>query len=282
MRHLLSWYYVYSLSNADDSDRAIWAERVSELGIDVAPSLVALLQSSDVRLCANGEAGLSGLAKRLGPDSIGTELVAQQLSEKLDAFSTPGREAALEWYLVILHEVKQGNAAPIVLTEAANKVLTASAKIRESGLRLRVLALAEVLLGRGATPHVELCHELAVQGMASQEAELRARAVRLVMHAPLHKEKPLLDGAVRFLKDPAPEVRRAAVLTIGLAEEAVAVQEMLPLLHDSDDEVRRLCEVALRGRGLLRCAHQAGQVDFRRPARSASTRRAAPQRLGRP
>jgi HEAT repeat protein len=71
------------------------------------------------------------------------------------------------------------------------------------------------------------------------------------MRAPLHDEKALLNSVVPLFKDLAPEVRRAAVLAIGLAEDTVGVQEMLPLLHDEDAEVRRLCEAALRGRGLL-------------------------------
>jgi HEAT repeat protein len=55
---------------------------------------------------------------------------------------------------------------------------------------------------------------------------------------------------VSSLRDPVPEVRRAAVLAVGIAEEAISKEEMLPLLQDPDAEVRRLCEKALRGRGL--------------------------------
>jgi HEAT repeat protein len=60
----------------------------------------------------------------------------------------------------------------------------------------------------------------------------------------------MLAKVVPLLKAPSPEVRRAAVLAVGLAEDAVTVEELLPLLQDSDWEVRRLCEAALRGRGL--------------------------------
>ncbi|HYV37978.1 MAG TPA: hypothetical protein VE988_19995, partial [Gemmataceae bacterium] len=80
--------------------------------------------------------------------------------------------------------------------------------------------------------------------------EIRSRAIRLVMHAPLHTEKALVEQVVAFLKDPAAEVRRSAVLTVGLAEETIGIQDMLTLLHDPDADVRRLCEQALRGRGL--------------------------------
>jgi hypothetical protein len=39
-------------------------------------------------------------------------------------------------------------------------------------------------------------------------------------------------------------------LAVGPAEEIVRDEGLLPALHDSDPEVRRLCEAALAGRGL--------------------------------
>jgi hypothetical protein len=61
----------------------------------------------------------------------------------------------------------------------------------------------------------------------------------------------LLEQVVSMLNDPEAEVRRAALLVIGPATRDVAPDEcLLPCLHDPDPEVRRLCEVALSGRGL--------------------------------
>lgn len=97
---------------------------------------------------------------------------------------------------------------------------------------------------------MELCRDLAAQGLKSSDVEIRAGAIRLVMHAPLHTDKGLTAAVVPFLKDESPLVRRAAVLAVGLAEETITVQDLLPLLQDGDAEVRRICEAALRGRGL--------------------------------
>jgi hypothetical protein len=55
---------------------------------------------------------------------------------------------------------------------------------------------------------------------------------------------------VPLLRDSRAEVRRAALLAVGLAEQVIADDDLLPLLHDADADVRRLCETALRGRGL--------------------------------
>jgi hypothetical protein len=51
-----------------------------------------------------------------------------------------------------------------------------------------------------------------------------------------------------LLADPAPEVRRAALLAVSL-DDAVLDDVLLPCLHDSDEEVRAQCEVVLANRG---------------------------------
>jgi HEAT repeat protein len=45
-------------------------------------------------------------------------------------------------------------------------------------------------------------------------------------------------------------VRRAAVLAVGSKRAVISDENLALSLHDSDAEVRRLCEKALRGRGL--------------------------------
>ncbi|HYT91008.1 MAG TPA: HEAT repeat domain-containing protein, partial [Gemmataceae bacterium] len=78
----------------------------------------------------------------------------------------------------------------------------------------------------------------------------RVRAIHLTLHAALKQETALLRGVVPLLRDGKVEVRRAALLALGLAGHVIAEDDLLPLLHDTDAEVRRLCEGALRGRGL--------------------------------
>jgi hypothetical protein len=88
------------------------------------------------------------------------------------------------------------------------------------------------------------------EGLAADDGECRVRAIHLTMHAALRQEAGLLKRVVGLLRDPRAEVRRAAVLAVGLSEEAISVDDLLPLLHDADAMVCRLCEAALRKRGL--------------------------------
>ena len=56
-----------------------------------------------------------------------------------------------------------------------------------------------------------------------------------------------LDEVAVLLKDPVPEVRGAALLAVGPADEkVVSAKSLLPVLHDDDPEVRRACEDVLR------------------------------------
>jgi HEAT repeat protein len=66
----------------------------------------------------------------------------------------------------------------------------------------------------------------------------------------LNPNLELAKPASALLSDPAPEVRRAAMLAVGVVKDAVMTDDLLNWLHDSDGEVRRLCELELRGRGL--------------------------------
>jgi HEAT repeat protein len=52
------------------------------------------------------------------------------------------------------------------------------------------------------------------------------------------------------LRDPAAEVRRAALQAVGLKEKVLSAEDLLNWLHDPDADVRRWCEKALVARGL--------------------------------
>src|SRR5206468_2245706 len=61
----------------------------------------------------------------------------------------------------------------------------------------------------------------------------------------LHSEMDLMEQLAASLNDPAVEVRRAVIRAVGPAKNVVIDDVLLPSLHDSDPEVRHLCELAL-------------------------------------
>ena len=88
--------------------------------------------------------------------------------------------------------------------------------------------------------------ELARSGLRAPEVETRLRAVELASQprVGLHRD------VAELLHDPTVEIRRAALSVVGPEKKAVDTDNLLPLLHDADAGVRRLCESALRRRGL--------------------------------
>jgi HEAT repeat protein len=75
---------------------------------------------------------------------------------------------------------------------------------------------------------------------------VRLHGIRLALRPGVE----LLEPVAGLLGDHSVEVRRAAILAVGPADKAVLDETLLPCLRDPDPEVRRLCEAALRGRGL--------------------------------
>jgi hypothetical protein len=247
---LLSWYYVHGLAGASDVDRALWVERVLSLDSAAAPGLIGLLHQDDPKICANAEAALAALARRWGPADIRTAKLAEEMASHFGGLRNPGKEAVLEWHLAALHSAA-GAGIPQSLVASGNRLLLTAAQTTDPGVRVRTLALAEMMLYRAPPAKADFYRDLALQGFAAKETAIRVHAIRLAMHEPLHAEADLLKKVVPFLKDAEPEVRRAAVLAVGVAEEdTLSKQDLLALLHDPDAEVRRLCETALRGRGL--------------------------------
>jgi HEAT repeat protein len=83
----------------------------------------------------------------------------------------------------------------------------------------------------------------------SESIDLRVQAVAAALTPGLDA----LDAIVPLISDPEAAVRRAAILALGPVRDgatpALSDDELIRCLHDSDSEVRTLCEMSLRGRG---------------------------------
>jgi hypothetical protein len=246
---LLTWYGMHSLAAASEQERAGWVEWVAGLDVAALPGLLDLLARDDARACANAEAFLSMLARRWGQADARTLRLSTQLSERFTRFSKPGQHAALELAIVVLRSEEGRPPAPAALVDGGFKLLTAAGWDTDKGVKIRTLALAEVLIDRAAGKAIDYYRDLARKGLAEADPDSRVRAVHLTLHAALKQDADLLQRLVPLLRDARVEVRRAALLAVGLAEQVIAEDDLLPLLHDPDAEVRRLCEGALRGRG---------------------------------
>ena len=249
---VLRWYYLRQLAAVAPAERAAWAEQVAGLGDAVLPALLDALAGADAPTCANAEAALACLARDWGAADPRTAHLVDDLHARFARLGLPGREAALELVLVLLRpDEKPDKASPSQpLLEASGKLLTLAAAHAEGGLCVRALVLAEVLAANAPARWPEVFRGLIERGLAGDDGECRVRALNLTAHSALRDEADLLKRAVPLLRDPRAEVRRAALLAVGLAEQVIGNDDLLPLLHDADPVVCRLCEAALRKRGL--------------------------------
>jgi hypothetical protein len=247
----LVWYCVRGLAAADEKGREKWVRRIDWLGADAVPGLVGCLAREDAPACANAEAALARLARAWGPDDPRCRALFARLRDGFPTLSAPGQEAVLEWQIALLGPGEARGPAPTPLTELALDLLAAAGRSEEAGVRARALALADVLVEKAAPgPWLDGCRDLIDRGLTDPQADTRTRAVHLTLHAHFRGDTGLLRRVVPLLRDARAAVRRAALLAVGPSRDVITEEDLLPLLHDADADVRRLCETALRSRGL--------------------------------
>jgi hypothetical protein len=237
-----AWYYLRGLGRASQADRGYWIERVADLGEPALEGLLDCLDGDDDRACQNAVAALDHIARTWGEaDPRVAELAVRQ--QRLFAHMSPEARALLlrgmaGWF--------QADPAP-GLVQACARLLSDAADNSDAATQLAAMDLAAVLV---RLPHrgeaLRPARELARTGLHSEDPANRLRAVQLSLHPGMD----LLESVVALLHDPAAEVRRAAILAVGPADQVVRDEGLLASLHDPDAEVRRLTEAALRGRGL--------------------------------
>jgi hypothetical protein len=265
---LLRWYYVHRLSGAADGERETWVATVASLDSAVVPALLDCLGHDNLRACGNAEAVLVRLLRQWGNRDPRTHRLAEQVAERFAGFGRYGQRSALELAIIWLRAQPAGNMVPAPAAQAAGRLLLAATAVPDQGIQNRALALAEVLVD--AVPrgqYGDALRALVRDGFKSPDADSRVRAAHLTLHAALRPDAELLRQVVPLLGDRAGPVRRAALLAVGMAEKTISEDDLLPLLHDPDADVRRLCEAALRSRGL--------QEDHLRLARLISDERPA-------
>jgi hypothetical protein len=246
---ILSWYYVRELAGATEEGREIWVRRVAGLDAAALPRLLDCLRSPEAHVCGNAEAALAALASAWGAeDGRGWHMAGDMLA-RFESFSSNGQASALRAVRVLFSRGSGKKGCPPSLEQAAVSLLTASAGKPE--LRPATLALAGALVERVLPESCrELCLDLARKGLEDDDAQARVQAINLILHLSRQVDAKLLAEVVPLLRDPENQVRRAALVAVGPSKGTVAEDELLPLLHDADPEVCRLAEAALHSRGM--------------------------------
>jgi HEAT repeat protein len=252
---LLSWFYVHNLAHASENGRQRWVGRVANLGETALPGLFDCLTQSDALVCANARAALELMAHSWGNSDSRTADLALRLAREFARFSPAGQKQVLDlaagWF-------RQGGRQPAsparsALVSACDGLLGESAAVNEEEVRTSALELCSLLLSQPGEEQtgkpLDPALKLAAAALHSATADNRLRAVRLSLHPGM---TDLLEQVATLLGDESADVRRAALVAVSRAREAIHDDQLLPSLHDPDPDVRRLCEQALIARGLRR------------------------------
>ena len=245
---LLAKYYVSQLAHADEAHRESWATSVIALDDAAVPALLAALDKGDQQTCDNLEFALVGLARKWGVDDPRAQGLLEQLSDRFPSWPASAKNCTLRITAALFAQAPKGQTPP-TSTRLAGNLLTLA--LNDDALRVGALHLAAELVTN--VPHgqwLDTCRGLAEKSLAARTPEIRVAALQLILRPPLRQDAELLAKVVPLLKDPVPKVRKTALLAVSTAPAVVSDEELLPLLHDPDEEVRNLCELALRSRGL--------------------------------
>jgi hypothetical protein len=245
---VLSYYALRDVNVVDDDGRAAWVNRVVALDWAVVPGLLDKLHTKNPTVCSNVEAGLVALIQCWGPEDARTLAVAEEVHRRFAGWTPLGQITGLQVMTAMLNQ--DGPATwPVALMRTAGDLLHASRDRPE--LRGPALILAVALLDH-ATPGqwLDISRIHAEQGLSDRFPRTRLAAVQLVMRSPLQSEPALLAKVVPMLRDETAAIRRAALVTLVPARDLVSEDDLLPLLHDPNLEIRQLCDAALRSRGL--------------------------------
>jgi HEAT repeat protein len=238
---LRAWWVLRGLRQAGDGDRDAWVAQVADLGEPAVDGLLDCLDGDD-RARHNAAAALSHLALTWGADDPRTADLAARLARGYGRLCPQGQACLLCGMAGWLDD-KQPSAG---FVSACSRLLSDSAGGDDEALG-GALELSMALLKHPQTCEAtRSAREAARAGLRSSSSENRLRAVRLGLLPGVD----LLDEIAGLLRDSDVRVRRAAVVAVGPSEQAVPDEGLLPCLHDSDGEVRRLAEEALKGRGL--------------------------------
>jgi len=244
---LLAWFHVRMLIAATDANREARAARVAQLGDVAVPGLLESLQDNNPSVCRNARAGLDALVAGWGglAEPRTTDLTVR-LGKEFPQLSNAGQRELLEMVSTWFQARPQPTPAPGQVLASA-RLLTAAGVSTDADVQAAGLELCAALVThpQGADS-LSSGRELVRVCLQSSLAPVRLRAIQIGLQPGMD----LLEPVAGLLADPAPEVRRAAIVAVGPADKVVQDETLLPCLHDPDPEVRRLCEGALMGRGL--------------------------------
>jgi HEAT repeat protein len=249
---LLARYYVRQLSAANPENRDPWIARALSLDEAVVPALIACLDRNDDQACDNAMTALKNLLDRWASDDPRAISLSCRIGDAFPAMSAAGQEKVLRLMEGWQKDLKESGRRALLYANTG-RLLIEAAHVQDPAVRQQAMTLAlKSLTAQSADkvpPHAGFaaaCGDLARGSLADATDGNRILAIQLAQRPEIN----LLTEIVPLLRDRSAAVRRAAILALGPAPEVIGDDHLFYWLTDPDADVRQLCEMALRGRGL--------------------------------
>ena len=249
---LLAWYYVRQLSAANLENRDPWIARALSLDEAVVPALIACVDRNDDQACDNAMTALKNLLDRWASDDPRAISLSCRIGDAFPAMSAAGQEKVLRLVEGWQKDLKESGRRALLYANTG-RLLGEAAHVQDPAVRQQAMTLAlESLTDQSADKvpadagFADACRDLARGSLADAADANRILAIQLAQRPEIN----LLTEIVPLLRDRSAAVRRAALLALGPAPEVIGDDHLFYWLADPDADVRQLCEMALRGRGL--------------------------------
>jgi HEAT repeat protein len=239
---LLASYYLLRLDGAGGASRVAWEDKLLALDTVAVPSLLDRFGSQSETRCESARVCLARLAGCWPKEDRRRAELIVSVSARFGSFSVPGKAASLQTALAALPEKMSASQL-----KALAALLIAAAAESDAHIHASGLALAERCMNPAAGAELnQAAQSVARSCLKDEQLETRVQAVQFLSRG----GPTMLAQMVTALHDPSPEVRRAALTAVAPSEDVLSTDDLLPWLHDPDEEVRQICENALHRRGL--------------------------------
>jgi HEAT repeat protein len=209
------------------------------------PELLGCLHHEDERACTNCQAALARMIEMWEPDDERLAQLAGFLADIGPGTKACGQATSVQLATVLLQRSSPDVLSSVIL--AVTKMLEQAPPLTDERVQRSALRLArELLKGSHLSQNVPTCRRIVRVSLTSPAADNRIAALCLAMTPGMNLSEPI----VVLLDDPVAEVRRTAMLIVGPDVAAINTDDLLRWLHDPDEDIRWLCEKALRARGL--------------------------------
>src|SRR5215472_5022978 len=94
-RPILTWYYLRGLTQANEAEREVWADRVAGQGENAIPGLLNCLAHDDERICTNARLALSRLCGALPQDDSCWVALTERMAGEFPRLSLHGQRCLL-------------------------------------------------------------------------------------------------------------------------------------------------------------------------------------------